>query len=38
MRLPKNMSTELDLSQAALVTRLKMPVKVAPKVETSHVT
>jgi len=33
----ENNSSKLDLGQAALVTRRKMPVKVAPKVETSHV-
>lgn len=33
----ENNSSKLDLGQAALVTRRKMPAKVAPKVETSHV-
>jgi len=35
---PRNKSTKFDLGQAALLTRLKMPVKVTAKVETSHAT
>jgi len=38
MRAFGNMSLKLDLGQVALVTRRKLAAKVAPKVETTHVT